>query len=380
MLHKSKQIFLFFCFVLLELFSLALRAQTQIPQIVCQLPAALQESSGLISLNAGATFWTHNDSGGKSLLYEIDSNCQILRTIHVSGVTSVDWEEIALDDSGNVYIGDFGNNDNNRKDLVIYRIPEFDKLNADSISAERIEFSYINQFDFPPSSEYRNFDMEAFIWLHGKLYLFSKNRTSPFSGYTYLHLLPDRAGSYQTQLVDSFYTGSGLMQQFWITGAAINEKKDQLFLLSYDKAWLFYPLDTQNLFRSPVRQLQFPSITQKEGVTFGNASFVWMTDEYFSTFRNGGTLLKLNLDRLLSLNNNFSHQKIQLFPVPADDFILISGENIQSVLIQNFYGQTVMEIDHPELQNIPVSHLPSGTYLARIVTTDGSETLPWIKK
>jgi sugar lactone lactonase YvrE len=36
--------------------------------------------------------------------------------------TNIDWEDITKDKDGNLYVGDFGNNDNERKDLCIYKI------------------------------------------------------------------------------------------------------------------------------------------------------------------------------------------------------------------------------------------------------------------
>ncbi len=354
-------------------------AQPITPRHVCDLPVLLRETSGLVTLNKGITFWTHNDSGGEPLLFEIDSSCQVLRTIRVTDATNQDWEEITLDDRGNLFIGDFGNNENNRKDLVVYRISGFDTLTADSVSAARIYFSYENQNEFPPGSDGRNFDMEAFIWLNGRLLLFSKNRTSPFSGYTYLHGIPDQPGAYKTQLLDSFYTGQGLMQQYWITGAAINPEKDKMVLLSYDKAWLFHPLDTNSLLGSPVRRLQFPSITQKEGVVFGSDSQIWMTDEYFSTFRNGGTLQSLDWKILLSNGKHLLPKEHAITPVPADDYIQIDGAGVRSLTILDLCGKTWMEINNPGNTRIPVHTLAKGIYLARIRTESGSQTLSWIK-
>ena len=65
---------LFNIFTLLLLFD-PLVAVSQVLNLkeICTLPAELQESSGLLSLNSGITFWTHNDGGNDPVLYEIDT-------------------------------------------------------------------------------------------------------------------------------------------------------------------------------------------------------------------------------------------------------------------------------------------------------------------
>lgn len=46
----------------------------------------------------------------------------LVRTITIEGVENNDWEDIAKDKNGFTYIGDFGNNDNDRKNLAIYKV------------------------------------------------------------------------------------------------------------------------------------------------------------------------------------------------------------------------------------------------------------------
>ena len=58
-------------------------------------------------------FWTHNDGGGpkKQVLYAIDREGNTRAAFPVIGATFHDWEDIAIDDAGHLYLGDIGNND-----------------------------------------------------------------------------------------------------------------------------------------------------------------------------------------------------------------------------------------------------------------------------
>src|SRR6056297_4303255 len=85
--------------------------------LIQPLNDAMSESSGLINIQG--RFITHNDSGGESILYEIDTlSGEIARMVTVIGTENTDWEDLASDDTY-IYIGDFGNNAGNRTDLRI---------------------------------------------------------------------------------------------------------------------------------------------------------------------------------------------------------------------------------------------------------------------
>jgi len=329
---------------------------------VCKLPPELKESSGLISNNHGATFWSHNDSDGKKIIYEIDSTCKLLRQVFIKNANSIDWEDITQDPSGNMYIGDFGNNNINRKDLTIYKIHNLSLIVEDTIIAESIHFTYLNQFDFPPVNDQKNFDMEAMIWYRDSLHLFSKNRTSPFSGYTYHHVLPDKPGQYQTILRDSVVTGLGSMFQNWVTGAALSTNDDKLMLLSYDRGWLFYPFDPEHMIQNP-RLVTFSNFSQTEGLCFTSNYDLWITDELQSGI--GGKLYHADLRQIIA-TNNLNFNSLQIYPNPSSDYIYINENDIQIV---KFYNSEGIELTLPinSLDNqIDITNLGNGFYIIKL--------------
>jgi hypothetical protein len=86
----------------------------------------ITESSGVVmSHNNTNVFWTHNDGGGRrQVLYAMSRTGGPLGEFRVTGAMVQDWEDIASDRKGHLYIGDIGNNDARRRELAVYEIDE----------------------------------------------------------------------------------------------------------------------------------------------------------------------------------------------------------------------------------------------------------------
>jgi hypothetical protein len=87
----------------------------------------IKESSGVVaSRHYTNLYWTHNDGGGpkKQVLYAIDREGNTRASFPVIGVTLHDWEDLAIDSAGHLYIGDIGNNNAKRHALTVYEIDE----------------------------------------------------------------------------------------------------------------------------------------------------------------------------------------------------------------------------------------------------------------
>ena len=97
--------------------------------VVTELPKSLREASGLEKIPNSNFLWMINDSGNKSILYGLNSSGEIIKQLKINAKNK-DWEDLASDSTGNIYIGDFGNNANERKKLTIL------KVNNDSLESD----------------------------------------------------------------------------------------------------------------------------------------------------------------------------------------------------------------------------------------------------
>lgn len=231
---------------------------------VATLPDAVNESSGLLVAQQGQSFWTHNDGGSPPALYEIDTSGKLLRTLLLKGIRNRDWEDLAQDQKGNIYIGDFGNNNNTRRDLKIYKVHPLHPEQIDSIM-----FRYPDQTEFPPKEKERNFDCEAFFWHADSLYLFSKNRGKKN---VKMYALPDRPGNYVSSLKGDIFIKS------MVTAADINPSHTLFAVLTYGKVLLFRLSDDQHLLKDPYLCIKVYR-NQAEAIAFVNDTDFMITNE-----------------------------------------------------------------------------------------------------
>ncbi|NNF02291.1 MAG: hypothetical protein HKN22_06370, partial [Bacteroidia bacterium] len=266
-------------------------AQTHDPRVVCNLPNFLTESSGVEVINDNAV-WTHNDGGSQAQLYLLDTNGVVIRTLHFLNSGNNDWEDLCSDASGNIYVGDFGNNYNNRQDLKIYKIPDPTTFTNDSIIPEVINFSYPDQTMFPPPSSQQNYDCEGFFHYGDSLYLFSKNRGT--SNFTKMYRIPDDTGTYVATLVDSFDTSR------WITAADISPNNSRMVLLSENIIHVFEGFNGSSFFNGQYYPINI-TLTQKEAIGFIDEDRVYMTDELLFTI--GRKMYEVDVDAIISSIN-----------------------------------------------------------------------------
>jgi hypothetical protein len=224
-----------------------------------RLPDNLKEISGMTRLPNG-DLWMLNDGGNTPQLFRFDpAQGAILETLTLPGPNR-DWEDLNADPVGNLYIGDFGNNFNKRRDLCIFR------YQPATGAFDSIMFSYPDQFDFPPQNEKDwNFDCEAMVFFGDSLHLFSKNRfKSDFI--TKHYVVPAQPGRYVAELRDSIRLKNRV-----VTGAALSRDGNTLALTAYRYGfrWGFLPFAKASVFyftgfpgsrffRVPLKKMRLP--------------------------------------------------------------------------------------------------------------------------
>jgi hypothetical protein len=98
---------------------------------------SISESSGLVaSRTTPGAYWTHNDSGDGPFIYAFDTRGDSFGTFRVNGAEARDWEDIAAGpgpqpNRSYLYIGDIGDNDAVRPEVIVYRVAE-PALSADT--------------------------------------------------------------------------------------------------------------------------------------------------------------------------------------------------------------------------------------------------------
>jgi len=87
---------------------------------------AIREASGIVrSRRFPDVFWVHNDSENAAALFAVRRDGSLIREYAVA-MPNVDWEGIAVDDHGHIYIGEIGNNGGQLPLRAVYRLDEPD--------------------------------------------------------------------------------------------------------------------------------------------------------------------------------------------------------------------------------------------------------------
>jgi hypothetical protein len=86
----------------------------------------ITESSGLVaSRRQPGILYTHNDSGGEPVVFAIKPDGALVRAYRVPAKHN-DWEDIAIDDAGRLYVANTGNNQAKRETVEVFRVAEPD--------------------------------------------------------------------------------------------------------------------------------------------------------------------------------------------------------------------------------------------------------------
>lgn len=264
-------------------------------EVLASLPKMIKESSACEISSSSKWIWTLEDQNNQPILYGLDRYGKLKHELKLLNVENNDWEDLTSDDQGNLYIGDFGNNDNNRENLMIYKVNAEDLSKTEAKVSEIISFYYPEQKDFPPKKKNRIFDAESFFYLNNYFYVFTKNRSSDFDGTTTLYKIPNQTGKkWPAEKIGSFktcdqYNGCA------VTSAAISPDHKKVAILSSDKVWIFSDFQGDQFFSGKVKEIDLGHFSQKEGICFRDQQNLLITDE--SNKKTGSYLYLLPLEK-----------------------------------------------------------------------------------
>lgn len=243
-------------------------AVAQTVEKVVELPVQIYETSGLECFEGN--FLTHNDSGGKPILYLFSEAGKLLESYLIPNAKNKDWEDLTRDEDL-FYISDTGNNNGSRKKLKILMIDP--KKNFDLVG--EINIKYKNQKNFEKRKKHP-YDVEAIAALPKALVLFSKNRKT-FT--TELYFIPKKEGSYSLKPKRSLPVNS------LITGADYNDRLKLFALVAYNNEGEQFIYTLPNFNSKKLEKLQFikhkipVDRAQIEAIKIIDQNTFWVTSE-----------------------------------------------------------------------------------------------------
>jgi len=224
----------------------------------------ISEASGIVaSRKYPGVYWVIQDSGNSPTLYAMNEQGVTIAEFPVLGASNRDWEDIAIDDDDNIWIGDFGDNSAVRSSIQLYRIQEPDPRFSAShdVSSEKIECVYPNGAA----------DAEGMFSWNGIIYIVQKrSRNAP------VWALPRNWASLPQPIsLEHIGTWTGGV---YVAGADISRDGTRLAFLSTtapnnDLHWIIErssaSTNIADFFTNPVntRQISFPN-EAGEGIGF----------------------------------------------------------------------------------------------------------------
>ena len=273
-----------------------------VPEVISTFSASpLSEVSGMVkSRSYPNTYWVVNDSGNGNRLFAVNNEGNnIIPTFsrfsfygedaeegkeqwegfRVLYAENIDWETMTVDDNY-LYVGDVGNNFNNRRDLKVYLLSEIDPTaSTQSAVIKTLPIRYPDQTEFP-SIVSPHFDSEAMFIAYGTLYFITKHRNGR-GGYeagAKLYRL-DTDFTEQDNELTLIESHSELLA---VTGAELSPDGETLAVVSYEALWLFErPREGDQWLSSNARRyaLDTRTVDQVETVIWDDDQTLLLTNE-----------------------------------------------------------------------------------------------------
>lgn len=247
--------------------------------LVSDLSNSLKEVSGNEIIADSDLIWMINDSGNKPEIFGVNLQGKIEKVVKVDAKNH-DWEDLTSDEKGNLYIGDFGNNNQKRKKLSILKITNEDLLNHEEVAVEKINFEYPKL----KGEKKTSFDAEAFFYHQNYFYIFTKSRKKKSLGKTLLFKIPNKKGKHVAEFISEFEFCNDVNCR--ITSADISSDGKRIVLLNHTSVFVLTGFKNDDFFSGKMNETSLNHTSQKEGICFKDNNTLLITDE-FSKYSKG---------------------------------------------------------------------------------------------
>ena len=205
---------------------------------------AIDESSGVVASRRNPDlFWTHNDSGDGPFLYAFDRRGETRGVWHVMGAKALDWEDIAAGPGAQpgqsyLYVGDIGDNDKDRREIIVYRVaePAVKDDDADSTRIEPLETEPAEAIHLRYPDGRHDAEAVAVHPTSGDLYIITKTRNVSSAATVYKLATPFSTSAINTLEKVADIRVPGLLPGM-VTGGDISPNGKEIILCDYFNAY-----------------------------------------------------------------------------------------------------------------------------------------------
>jgi hypothetical protein len=221
----------------------------------------ISEASGVVASRLfEGVFWTHND-GSEGILYAIRRDGSLVGCAKIDAKVH-DWEDIATDEKGNLYVSDTGNNADKRSQVNVYRVREPDPQSLKQKHPDKLAVDESWQLELP--SERPNIE-SLFVWRGFGYIIFKQQEESPAPVYRFDLSQPGKSTLEKL-------TTLPIMRP--VTGADIRPDGKELAVLARGALWVFQiDGDVSKVDHGNFTRVNFEAI-QSEGVCFADNEIV----------------------------------------------------------------------------------------------------------